>query len=111
MSTLKKRIFIALAVAVPLELVNFFFFAFPIDVGLPDDAPWYAQALGAEWVLLHLPGLRLTSWLDPYPSSQKFVFAVWMLSGYVDTALVMIAGILVFAWVQRLRAKHSAKIT
>src|ERR1700678_1054732 len=99
MSWLKKRIILALVVAIPLELVNFFFLAFPIDVGLPDDAPWYAQALGAEWVLLHLPGLRLTSWLDPYPSSPKIEIVVWMLSGYIDTALVLLAFILIFVGV------------
>jgi hypothetical protein len=109
MSALKKRILIAALVAIPLELVNFFFFAFPIDVGLSDDAPWYTQALGAEWVLLHLPGLRLTSWLDPYPSSPNLERAVWMLSGYVDTVLVLVAGILVVWGLKRWRAKRSAK--
>jgi hypothetical protein len=109
MSWLKKRIILALVVAIPLELVNFFFLAFPIDVGLPDDAPWYAQALGAEWVLLHLPGLRLTSWLDPYPSSPNIEAIVWMLSGYIDTALVLIAGILIYWAVRCFVTKHFVK--
>jgi hypothetical protein len=107
MSTLKKSILIALVIAIPVELVNFFFFAFPIDVGLSDDAPWYAQALGAEWVLLHLPGLWLARWFDPYASSAA-LRVILLLSGYVDTSLLFIAGILIFCLVRRRAQRRSA---
>jgi hypothetical protein len=98
---------IALVATIPVELVNLFFFTFPIDVGLAPDAPWYSQVLGAEWVLLHLAGLRVTSWLDPYAASPRFDYFVWFLSGYACTALLLIAGILMFRWVRRLAGKRS----
>jgi hypothetical protein len=93
MSGLKKSIVITAVVAIPVELVNFFFFAFPIDVGLTPDAPWYSQLLGAEWVLLHLAGLRMTSRLDPYGKAPRVDYFVWFLSGYAGTALLLLAGI------------------
>jgi hypothetical protein len=105
---IKTMIGIALIVAIPVELVNFFFFAFPIDVGLAPDAPWYSQLLGAEWVLLHLAGLRLTGWLDPYGASPRLDYFAWFLSGYAGTALLLIAGILTFRWIRRLAGKPSA---
>jgi hypothetical protein len=40
MSTLNIGVLIAPTLAVPAELMNLLFFAFRIDVGLPDDAPW-----------------------------------------------------------------------
>jgi hypothetical protein len=42
--------------------MNLLFLVFRIDVGLPDEASGRRRALGAESVLLHLPGLRLTGW-------------------------------------------------
>jgi hypothetical protein len=107
MSGLKKSIVIAAVVAVPLELVNLFFFAFPIDVGLAPDAPLYTQFLGAEWVLLHLAGLRMTSWLDPYGKAPRVDYAVWFLSGYAGTALLLLLGISIVRGLRRAVPKQS----
>ena len=107
MTRIKPMIGLALIVAILVELVNLFFFTFPIDVGLAPDAPWYSQFLGAEWVLLHLAGLRVPSWLDPYGTSPRFDYFVWFLSGYAGTALLLIAGILMIRWVRRLAGKRS----
>jgi hypothetical protein len=41
MSTLNIRVLIAMTLAVPSELMSLLFLAFRINVGLPDDAPWY----------------------------------------------------------------------
>jgi hypothetical protein len=106
MTTMKRSVVTALIVALPVELVNFFVFPFPIDVGLPDNAGWFEKFIGLQWVILHWPGLWLTSRLDPY-EHLHLLFPVLLLSGYLDTALLFIAGIYTFRVLHRLR-KHSA---
>jgi hypothetical protein len=95
----KKAVLRALGAALPVELVNFFVFMPPIDVGIPDDAPFYTKLLGFQWAVLHYPGLRLTSQLDPY--GKAFPPFFWLLGGYVDTALLILACILAFHGMRR----------
>ena len=99
--TRKIAVLVALGVAFPVELVNFVVFMPPLDVGIPDDAPWYAKLLGLQWALLHYPGLRLTSLLDPFYKAYPLDVLTWFLSGYIETALIIIACILVFHWFRR----------
>jgi hypothetical protein len=98
---MKRPILFALLLAIPVEVVNFFFLAFPIDVGLPEDASWLEKLAGSQWVILHLPGLRLLDWFDRMGLSRLGIFAVFA-SGYLDTVLVLIVGIFAFRWFRRL---------
>jgi hypothetical protein len=88
-------------VAIPLELVNFFIFPFPIDVGLSDNASWFRQVMGFQWVILHWPGLRLLQWLGRIGQMRLGTVAL-IASGYADTALLLIAAFLAFRGIRRL---------
>jgi hypothetical protein len=101
----KKPIITALIAALPIELVSFFVFPFPIDVGLPSDAGPFAQFMGAQWVILHLPGLWLSSWADWQPG---LTFPALLLSGYFDTALLIFLGICLYRAIRRLLRRNSA---
>lgn len=87
---MRKRVIIALVAALPIELVNFFLFPAPIDVGPAPDASLFERFMFTQWVLLHLPGMWLSDWFDPdgRRGATDFIF---LLSGYIDTALLILA--------------------
>jgi len=89
---MKSSIKTALLAALLIEAVIFFFGAFPIDVGLPDNAPWYRSAMALLWFFIHYPAFRLSD----TPVGQSFFPVGWLLIGYADTALLLVAGIYLF---------------
>lgn len=101
----------ALIAALPVELVSYFVFPFPLDVGLSNDASWFAQFMGFQWVILHLPGLRLTSRCDPYFHHPRLDDFALLLSGYLDTAFVSFFLILGFILLRRVVRKPSSSHT
>jgi hypothetical protein len=105
MTGLKKAILTALGAALPVELVNFFVFMYPLDVGIPDDAPLYAKLLGIQWVVLHFPAFWLTSRLDP--SGKVFPPFFWFFAGYADTALLILACILGLQGLRRFTGRRT----
>ncbi len=98
---MKRIALISLAAAVPVELVNFFVFMVPLDVGIQDNATWYTKLLGIQWVLLHFPGLHLTSLMAPHSNFIAADIFIWFLSGYIDTALVIFACVSAMRWLRR----------
>ena len=84
-------------IAVPVELVNGVYCAFPIDVGY-ENPTWFQQVTGAEWVLLHYPGLRLLTPLESHGLGQLEWPAI-LVSGYLDTFLLAFLAILLFRWI------------
>jgi hypothetical protein len=107
MSTAKSPIRLALVAAIPVEAINFFFAMFPVDVGLPPDAKWYTKATGFEWLVLHWPGLWLGHWMDNTRFEWLEAF-LWAACGYLDTVIVIIAGILVFRLLRHARRHQDA---
>ncbi len=106
---MKKSLILALLVALPIEVVNARP-TFPIDVGLPDNASWLRVFLALEWLFLHAPGLRLNE-LDPYFHNGSLDVAEVVFSGYVDTALLILAGIWTYRgirWLIRSGLAHRA---
>jgi hypothetical protein len=113
---MKKTAGLALLLALPIELVNFYVIGFPLDIGYPDDAPWYIKLLGLEWVLLHYIGLFL---MDPFEKLTgchdgnvvagcvRVDTAVLLAGGYLATVLVVFA--LIYAGQQMVRLfRHRA---
>lgn len=96
---------VALLVAIPIEAVNFWFNRYPIDVGLPADARWYTKVLDGSWLFLHLPGLwfviRVDSWLGTTRFGRLLELSLVAASGYVDTAIVILIGVMVFRLLRR----------
>ena len=113
---MKLKIGIVLLAALAIELVNWFLLAFPIDVGYPPDAPWYIQLSGAQWVLLHLPGLHSLAWFEKVAGCHQFNVVmgcrrvdtvVLFAGGYLTTALLIFAVTYGFQQTLRLyRARH-----
>ena len=90
----KRLIILALAAALVVEALNLKFVSVPLDVGLEDNAPLYVQLLAGQWVCLHYIGLLLTSHFDSR-AWERFFYPVMFLSGYLETALLLI-GVLLF---------------
>jgi hypothetical protein len=88
-------------VAMPVEWVNYKYFAFPIDVGY-ENPTWFQQVTGTEWVLLHLPGLWLAGWLDGRGHHQ-WIVPVMLFSGYLDTLVVLLLTSLAVRWISGMR--------
>jgi hypothetical protein len=93
MKSWKSAAVIGFVAAVPIELANFLFAMPPLDVDMSPDASWFAQALDFEWAALHLPGILFTNALGP-SNLTPLQFLVWILFGYLDTALLVFAAIL-----------------
>jgi hypothetical protein len=102
-------ILIALLVAaVPIEVVNLLYATPPLDVDsvVPDN--FYAQFLSVEWLVLHLPTLRVLGWVEERTSFRPQFAAVLFIGGYLSTALLLILMFLGFLWLRSLAAKYSA---
>lgn len=91
---------VALLTAIPVEAVNFWFAMFPIDVGFAPDTKWYTKAAGYEWLFVHWPGLWLGQWMDDTRLEWLGGF-LWAAVGYIDTVILIVAGILVFRLLRR----------
>jgi hypothetical protein len=107
-SHVKFALLFGLAAAIPIEAVNFWVFPFPIDVGLPDDATLLQKTIGAQWLILHWPGMYLADWFEPVGSPGYTGFVVFF-GGYLSTALLIIAGIFCFQWFRHLAGKYAAR--
>jgi hypothetical protein len=115
---MKLKIGIALLAALPIELVNFFLLAFPIDVGYPPNTPWYIQLIGSQWVALHLLGLFSLSWfekifgchqLNIIMGCKRVDTVVLFAGGYLTTVLLIFAVMYSFQQLLRLRRKLSTR--
>ena len=102
MTVMTRSIKIALLAALPVEFVNFFVLLPPIK-GYTEGHPTSLEQLrDIEWTILHWPGSLLLPWaLDVPHIGLLFGFLVMFLSGYLDTALLIIAGIYGFRWLRR----------
>ena len=103
----KSSIVIALLLALPIEAVSFRFAFFPIDIGLPPDAKWYVKVRFYQWLFLHWPGLWFLNWFDGTRFEYLGLFLL-AATGYVDTALLIIAGIFVFHGVRHVTRSKGA---
>jgi hypothetical protein len=99
---------LALVGGLLLEAINLRFCAFPIDVGLPANIPWYTRLLADQWLLLHLPGVVSLGWLNRLGLERFDSFALF-LSGYVETVLLLVAGIVFWQLVRARSTGHSAE--
>ena len=102
-----KAAIVTAVVAAPLEWVNFRYFAFPIDVGYENPTRWQ-QVTGAEWVILHLPGLRLGLWLDD-KGYRGLAAGSIVAGGYLDTFLLLFVLALLVHWIGRLTRRRTAE--
>jgi hypothetical protein len=84
---------LALAAALPVELVNFFVVGYPAGKHLSVPDGWFAVVAG-QWYLLHLPGLFLVNEISFLRHSAFLAGACMFLSGYVETTLLLAAVIL-----------------
>jgi len=117
---MKLKVGIVLLVALAIELVNWFFFPFPIDVGYPPDTPWYIQLIGLQWLALHFLGLFCLSWfekvfgchqLNIVMGCRQVDIVVLFTGGYLTTVLLAFASTYGFQQARRLRRKISTRST
>jgi hypothetical protein len=116
---MKLKMGIALIVSLAIELVNWFVFPFPIDVGYPPDTPWYWQLIGFQWVGLHYIGLYSSDWFekilgchqrngrDVVMGCKRVDIVVFFTGGYLTTLLIVLAVMFGFQQVLRLRRRLS----
>jgi hypothetical protein len=108
MTAVRSPIKLALVGALLIEALNLRFFAFPIDAGLPAGIPWYTRLLADQWLLLHLPGVVSLGWLDRLGLTRYDSFVLFV-SGYLETVLLLIAGIVFWEWIRYRPARHPAR--
>lgn len=96
-----------LTAPLPVELLNYLFCGCPLDVGIPRTLR-SGRVLRKQWFVLHLPGLLLTTRLDPYWKSSQVDRWICFVSGFIDTALVLM--ILLLAFQILVRAVHTPKL-
>jgi hypothetical protein len=108
MTAVRSPIKLALVGALLIEALNLRFFAFPIDAGLPASIPWYTRLLADQWLLLHLPGVVSLGWLDRLGLTRYDSFVLFV-SGYLETVLLLIAGIVFWEWIRDMSARHPAR--
>jgi hypothetical protein len=105
-ATMRRALKIALLIAVPIETLNLWLVLhFPIDVGLPPGTSHWTEYTFAQALLLHYPGLFLMGWVDVHHLSRVILYSGLVVSGYVDTALVVLAMVLSVMGLRALRAR------
>jgi len=103
---MKKPIIIALIAALPIELVSFSFYSFQ-DTVYPLAEDPFEWIMDNQWRVLHFPGLWLTNRLDLNARTGHFI-PILLLSGYIDTALLILLGFSVYRGIRYLVRKDSA---
>jgi hypothetical protein len=102
---MKSPIKLALFASIPIEALNYRFLMPPIEVGLPANTPWHIKLLAGQWVILHLPAFFAYRWLNPF--SDRMFDLELLVSGYLDTALLLLALIFAAKWIRHLARKYS----
>lgn len=86
MGGMKRPLLLALLLGIPLEVVNFRLYAFPIDVGLRPDAGWFTQIMAVRWLILHWLGLRAVVWFHaPY----RYLMWCFLAGGYIEVSILL----------------------
>ena len=115
---MKSAVKVGLLVALPIEFLNFFFAGFPLDTGFDPSATWVDYVIGYLWLLPHYPGVLLIVLIDGTSFEKQLVArfnwtgltvfydVAMFVIGYLDTAFLVLAGVLIFRWwVRRLDKK------
>jgi len=79
----------ALVAALPLELVNYFVVGYPASSHLPVREELF-QAVAAQWYMFHLPGVLTLNELGVLRNSRFLGHAVLFLSGWIDSAVLLV---------------------
>jgi hypothetical protein len=70
-------------------------YPFPIDVGLSDDAGWFAQLMGLRWVLMHYLGLMAASVLR---GPDGVSLGAIIVGGYIEVAVLVYIALIAVRW-------------
>jgi hypothetical protein len=107
-SSIRFVLIFAFLAAIPIEAINFFAFPYPVDVGLPENASWLVKLVGYQWIFLHFPGFYVADWFENRGFRQLGYFSI-LFCGYIETSLMLIAGIFTFQWFHRWVGKFWTK--
>jgi hypothetical protein len=108
MTKTESSIIFAFLTAIPIEVVNFFFAAVPIDVGIPVETPWYFKLIFYQWIVVHFPGLLFMAWSER-TRFEVLTFLVLPMAGYFDTGLLILGVIAGVRWVRAEWRRRHAK--
>lgn len=95
---MKLKMAIVLPVALVIELANWFFLHFPIDVGYPPNTPWFIRLIGVQWISLHSLGFFFLVWFEKIAGChqdhvvmgcQRVDTLVLFVGGFLNTALLV----------------------
>jgi hypothetical protein len=81
---------LAIAVALLIELVNYFVVGYPAGAHLAIRGSW-SGVTAAQWYLLHLPGIFTLNEFRFLRAHSSLGSIVLFLSGWIDTALLLAA--------------------
>jgi hypothetical protein len=102
---MKSPIRFAFFMAIPIEAANTLFRGSSVDIGIPFGAISLEKLLGYQFNIIHWPGFYASDWFEGIGYPQVGNLALVAI-GYLDTVLLLIAGIFVFRWMSRRGAKR-----
>lgn len=83
------RLRLALALSLPLEAINFWVIGYPAGSHALSHAAQYA-AIALQWYVLHLPGIIAGDRIIFLREHHPILAIVLFLSGFIDTALLLL---------------------
>jgi hypothetical protein len=100
LADIKLPVKIALMAAMPIEALNIVLAGALFDPG-PPDPRWGWKLFSYQWVALHYPGMLSLDWLTRILGSEKLGMCVVIVSGYLETVLLLAGLILGLRWMLR----------
>ena len=104
--TLHSRFRLSLALALPLEIINFWVIGYPAGPHPISEAA-HNPAVALQWYILHLPGIIIGDRIVYVREHHLIESVIFFSLGLFDTALLL----LFFFWISRLARRTLRKLS
>ena len=109
MRTPSSKLRLSLVLALPLEIINFWVIGYPADTHSISRASQNA-AVALQWYLLHIPGIILGDRVLYVRQHYPVLSGVLFLSGFIDTAIILLGLLWFYGLVRRTLRKLSSPL-
>ena len=106
MRTLHSRFRLSLALALPLEIINFWVIGYPAGPHPISEAA-HNPAVALQWYILHLPGIIIGDRIVYIREHHQIESVLFFAIGLFDTALLL----LLISWITRLARRAFRKLS
>lgn len=91
----------ALLIGFPVEFLLATLFLYPLDTGIPGDAPFYARMLFTLSAIVHWPAFVALDWLISRHASAGIEMLAVFAIGYTILTLLLLLVILLLRWARQ----------